>query len=384
MSSRGKKVDVLVIGAGAYGLSCAWWMAKRRTGAEILLVDQGEFASGASGRNGAGFRMQWGLELNIRLCQESILFFENAAEELDYPRGIELKQDGYLVLAHSEKAYRNLQAAVVTQNSFGVPSEMLNADECVDMVPPLGRNKLVGGSFCAKDGSASPFLWLDALLKACRREGVVVRYGTRVHGLEKKDSGFQARLNDEMVEADRVLLCVDWAAPELLSSLGIEIPVTSLPKEAMVTAPCEPKVGPILISLEHHIAVNQVQRGSIVFTVSRPRVGSEIRSMPDFLSFAAPRVIDLLPGVADLRILRTWGGVSSLTPDMQPILGQTEVDGLYVAVSSYRGFMTSPAVGRMMSSLILDDDTNDPILSKLGPRRFAAGEMISEPLLNQA
>jgi len=87
------KFDVLIIGAGAYGLSCAWWMAKRRTGARILVVDEGEFASGASGRNGAGFRMQWGLDLNIRLCQESIRFFETAAEQLDYPRGIELKQD---------------------------------------------------------------------------------------------------------------------------------------------------------------------------------------------------------------------------------------------------------------------------------------------------
>ena len=73
-------------------------MAKRRSGARIMVVDQGEFASGASGRNGAGFRMQWGLDLNIRLCQESTNFFETAAEQLDYPRGIELKQDGYLVL----------------------------------------------------------------------------------------------------------------------------------------------------------------------------------------------------------------------------------------------------------------------------------------------
>jgi sarcosine oxidase subunit beta len=384
MSANGKKVDVLIVGAGAYGLSCAWWMARRRTGATIMVADQGEFASGASGRNGAGFRMQWGLEMNIRLCQESIRFFENAAEELDYPRGIDLKQDGYLVLAHSEKAYANLRAAVAIQQGFGVPSEMLDADECVRMVPALGRNRLVGGSYCAKDGSASPFLWLDALLKACRREKVDVRYGTHVHGIRKNGAVFSAMLNEDEIEAHRVLLCVDWAAPELLASLGVELPVVSLPKEAIVTVPCEPKVRPILISLEHHISVNQVNRGSIIFVVSRARQGSEIRSTPDFLAFAAPRVIDLLPGVADVPVLRTWGGVSSLTPDMQPILGQTEVEGLYVAVSSYRGFMTSPAVGRMMAALILDDDTNDPILSKLGPRRFQTGDLISEPLLNQA
>jgi sarcosine oxidase subunit beta len=377
------KFDVLIIGAGAYGLSCAWWMAKRRTGARILVVDEGEFASGASGRNGAGFRMQWGLDLNIRLCQESIRFFETAAEQLDYPRGIELKQDGYLVLAHSPKALATLRSSLEIQHRYGVPSELLDADDCVKMVPALGRNRLAGGTFCGKDGTISPFLLLDSLLKACRREKVDVRYGTRVEKLARANGSFCATVKDGTIEADKVLLCTDWAVPELLASLGITLPVKSLPKEAIVTVPCAPKVRPVLISLEHHISVNQVARGSIIFVVSRAREGTEIVSTPDFLGFAAPKIIDLLPGVADVQVLRTWGGVSSLTPDMQPILGASEVEGLYVAVSSFRGLMTSPAVGRIMSALILENDTNDPVLTQLTPRRFQTGDLIVEPLLNQ-
>jgi sarcosine oxidase, subunit beta len=377
------KFDVLIIGAGAYGLSCAWWMAKRRTGARILVVDEGEFASGASGRNGAGFRMQWGLDLNIRLCQESIRFFETAAEQLDYPRGIELKQDGYLVLAHSPKALATLRSSLEIQHRYGVPSELLDAEDCVKMVPALGRSRLVGGTFCGKDGTISPFLLLDSLLKACRREKVDVRYGTRVEKLARANGSFSATVKDGTIEADKVLLCTDWAVPELLASLGISLPVKSLPKEAIVTVPCAPKVKPILISLEHHISVNQVARGSIIFVVSRAREGTEIGSTPDFLGFAAAKIVDLLPGIADVPVLRTWGGVSSLTPDMQPILGETEVEGLYVAVSSFRGLMTSPAVGRIMSALILENDTNDPVLTQLTPRRFETGELIVEPLLNQ-
>ena len=376
-------VDVLVVGAGAYGLSCAWWMARRRTGARILVVDEGEFASGASGRNGAGFRMQWGMECNIRLCQESIAFFETAADELDYPHGIELKQDGYLVLAHSEQAFATLESCLSIQHELGVPSELLDADECVKMVPPLGRNRLVGGSFCGKDGSISPFRWLDALLEACRKLGVDVDYGTRVQRLERSNGRFRAHAGERIIDARQLLLCTDWAVPELLRPLGVDIPVTSLPKEGLVTAPAKPLVGPILISLEHRISVNQLARGSIVFIVSRHREGTDIASTPDFLSFAAPKIMDLLPGLADIPVLRTWGGVSSITPDMQPILGETDIGGIYVAVSSYRGLMTSPAVGRIMAALVLDGDTNDPILNQLGPYRFKAGKMLSEPLLNQ-
>jgi len=375
--------DVLIVGAGAYGLSCAWAMARKRSGARILVVDEGEFASGASGRNGAGFRMQWGLDLNIRLCQESIQFFETASDLLDYPQGIELKQDGYLVLAHSPKSLASLKAAMEAQHRLGVPSELLSAEDCVRMVPSLGRERLVGGTFCGKDGSASPFRLLDALLKAASRLGVEVRYGTRIETINKVDGSFRATTRNGAIEAKRVLLCTDWAVPKLLAPLGINLPVGSLPKEAIVTVPCAPLVKPILISLEHRISVNQVARGSIVFVVSRARIGEDTESTSDFLGFAAPKVIDLLPGVAGVPVLRTWGGVSSLTPDMQPILGQTDIEGLYVAVSSFRGLMTCPAVGRIMANLVLDNDTNDPVLAQLTPRRFQTGQLIVEPLLNQ-
>jgi sarcosine oxidase subunit beta len=169
----------------------------------------------------------------------------------------------------------------------------------------------------------------------------------------------------------------------LLRPFGVDLPVTSLPKEVIVTVPCTPRVKPILISLDHRMSVNQVTRGSIIFVVSRAREGSTVASTPEFLGWAAPKVIDLLPGVADVAVLRTWGGVSSVTPDMQPILGETGVEGLFVAVSSYRGLMTSPAVGRMMSALVLDSVSDDPVLSQLTPKRFQTGNLIVEPLLNQ-
>ena len=132
-----RAADVLIIGAGAYGLSAAWWMARRREGRRILVLDARDFAAGGTGRVGGGFRMQWGLEFNILLSRESIAFFEEAAERLDYPRGLDLKQSGYLLLAHSEAALSGLQRNYQTHRRLDVPSEILTAEECLRLSPGL-------------------------------------------------------------------------------------------------------------------------------------------------------------------------------------------------------------------------------------------------------
>lgn len=376
--------DILVVGAGAYGLSSAWWMAQRDTGARIVVVDEGDFAAGGSGRNGAGFRMQWGLELNIRLCQESVRFFENITDQLDYPRGIDLNQNGYLVVAYDQAGLDKLRAASDVQHGLGVASSLLSPSECRQMVPALSDNGLTGGSFCAQDGNASPFLYLDALLKAVKRKGVQVCYNTRVDRLEPDASGYRVYGQFGSVHARAVVLCTDWAVPELLGPLGVHLPITGLPKEALVSAPCAPCVAPVIVSLKHHIAVAQLQRGSVVFTVTRHREpGGDRQSLPDFLAFAGRQLHELVPGLGHLSVLRTWGGSSSVTPDMQPVFGEVGLPGLYVAVSSYRGFMTSPAAGRIMAELVLDGGSNDICATQLSPARFETGALVYEPLLNQ-
>ena len=63
-----------------------------------------------------------------------------------------MKQDGYLVLAHSQKALASLKKSVETQHLYGVPSELLSAEDCLKMVPALGKERLVGGAFCGLVG----------------------------------------------------------------------------------------------------------------------------------------------------------------------------------------------------------------------------------------
>ena len=373
--------DVLIIGAGPYGLACARWIARRDPGLKVTVVDAGDFACGGIGRNAASMRMQWGLELNIRLCQESIAFFEEAERHLDYPRGIDLKQQGYLLLAHNEAVFAQFETNHRLHQKLGVPSVLMTPEECAKMVPALNPDDLIGGSFCHKDGCASPFLWLDALLTAVRREGVDVYMDTRVERLVVQGERLLAVTREQAdISAAKVLLCTDWAAPELLQTVGVDLPITGMPKQGLVTEAWPSTLGPVVISFKHDFAVSQMVRGNIIAVVSQDRPdGGELGSTPDYLAYAASRVLDVLPGLADIRVLRTWGGVISKTPDMQAILGETDVANLYIAVSAYKGFMTSPAVGRIMSELMFDS-AEHPEAAPFGAERFKTGDLIPEPL----
>ena len=372
---------ILIIGAGPYGLSCAWWMASREPKAKIIVVDEGDFASGGIGRNASSMRMQWGLELNIRLCKESITFFEEADKRLDYPRGIDLKQKGYLLLAHDESVFAQFRTNHELHKEHDVPSELLTPEQCRKLVPALSTEGLVGGSFCHKDGNASPFLWLDALLQATRRLNVDIHMNTRVDRLVTQGDRFLVVTRKQQdFSAAKVLVCTDWAAPQLLQTINVDLPITGMPKQGLVTEAWPEILDPVVISFKHDFAVSQVMRGNILAVVAQDRPdGDDMRSTPDYLSFAAGRVLDCLPGLSDIKVLRTWGGVISKTPDMQAILGETEVENLYIAVSAYKGFMTSPAVGRIMSEVLLDNRVH-PEAAPFGAERFKAGKLIPEPL----
>lgn len=375
-----RTTDVLIIGAGPYGMSCAWWIASSQPGTRVTVVDEGDFACGGVGRNAAGMRMQWGLELNIRLCRESIGFFEEADRRLDYPGGIDLKQQGYLLLAHEDSVFEQLRSNHVLQQELGVPSALMAPDDCTRLVPALGREDLVGGAFCGKDGSASPFLWMDALFQAARREGVEIVMGCRIEKLVQQGERFLAvGRGDEDFSAAKVLVCTDWAAPQLLQTVGVDLPITGMPKQGLVTEAWPGVLSPMVISFRHELAINQVGRGNIVAVAGQERPdGDDLACTPDYLSYASRLILDCLPGLADINVIRTWGGVISKTPDMQAVLGETEVSDLYVAVSAYKGFMTSPAVGRIMSETVFGD-SDGPEIKPFSADRFRTGNLIPEP-----
>jgi sarcosine oxidase subunit beta len=82
-------------------------------------------------------------------------------------------------------------------------------------------------------------------------------------------------------------------------------------------------------------------------------------------------VAELMPGAAQLRLIRSWAGVIENTPDGRPVLDRLDNPAnVVVATMSSVGFGLSPASGHAVRDLVLDGRCGFANLDKLRLSRF--------------
>jgi sarcosine oxidase subunit beta len=129
----------------------------------------------------------------------------------------------------------------------------------------------------------------------------------------------------------------------------------------------------MVMSFSKNLYCQQVPHGSFVMGRSNPKVNPNhaITSSWSFLDEMAKTIVEILPLVGNLRIVRQWGGSYNMSPDRQPIIGEVEqLPGFYLACGfSGHGFMFSPMTGLLLAEIILKKPLTIDI-SELNLSRF--------------
>src|SRR5689334_18141693 len=128
------QAEIVIVGGGVVGLAIAYYLARRGL-EDVVVVERGYLAEGASGRNGGGVRQQWSTEINIRLMQESVELCRRFAVDLGV--NVWFRQGGYLFLARSAKELSRLERNIAVQNKCGVATRMLDPQGAQEIVPEL-------------------------------------------------------------------------------------------------------------------------------------------------------------------------------------------------------------------------------------------------------
>ena len=107
------------------------------------------------------------------------------------------------------------------------------------------------------------------------------------------------------------------------------------------------------------------------------------RATEAFVEITVERVGTRFPGFTDAAITGSYAGCYDVTPDWNPVISRTDVDGLVVAAGfSGHGFKIAPAVGRLIADLVVDGRSADPRIPETDFRlsRFADGDLLDEPV----
>jgi sarcosine oxidase, subunit beta len=374
--------DVVVIGGGVVGCSTAYNLARQGAG-KVVLLEKDYLASGATGRCGAGFRLQWGTRANCLLSKASVQMYQQLPEMLDTPGDIEFVQNGYLLLAYTDKMVEQFQKNLVLQNSLDIPAYWVTPQEALSIVPHLNIEGLLGATYCPEDGHCNPFEVIKLFSGAARRLGVDIRTHSAATGIVTENGRVKAvRTRDGEISTPIVVNAAGGYAKAVGRMAGLQLPIFPERHEILVTEPVEPLLGPMVMSFYHNLYCQQSPHGSFIMGGGHPDEpeGINHQSSWQFLREMAATVTTLLPRLAGLNVIRQWAGVYDMSPDRQPILGASDaLQGFFTAAGfSGHGFMIAPIVGQLMAELITGKPTALPV-DMFDVGRFARGELFIEP-----
>jgi len=376
--------DVVIVGAGIIGCSIAYHLLERDQRLRVVVLEkEPEPGTGATSKATGGVRFQFSTEANVRLTQLSYRYFTHAEEILGSP--VDFTRHGYLFVTTDRETLEQCRLNVALQRGLGVASELLTPSQIQGHLASLVTGDLVGGSFCADDGSADPYSMLQAFLARARDRGLRLLTEEPVTGVViagKRVTGVRTRRGDW--SAPIVVDCAGPYADQIGSMAGVDIPSKPYRRQVMVTEPLPllPAVFPLIVDLDTGFYVHRQGLSAVLMGGTDKDIKPGLDTTVDWDAFDAVfRAAALrVPPLAEAQVMRAYAGVRDLTPDYHGILGPAaQAPGFHVACGfSGHGFMHSPAIGILMTEILLDGRATSMDIGALSLDRFAAGRLRAE------
>jgi sarcosine oxidase subunit beta len=369
-----ERAEVVIVGGGVVGLAIAYNLARRGL-TDVVVLERGYLAEGASGRNGGGVRQQWSTELNIRLMQESVELCRRFAVDLGV--NVWFRQGGYLFLARNAKEVARLEKNIAIQNRCGVATRMLEPAHARDIVPELDLTGIVAASYNPTDGILFPWPFLWGYARQAAAHGVRIFTQTPVGGIEPvRGGGYLVHTPRGAVRARRLINATGAWSPRLAAMIGVQVPTYPIRHEICSSEPLKPFLRPMVSELSSGLYCSQSMRGEIVGGVTIPGHDSTygMGSTLEFLATYARRLVRLMPILGDIKVLRQWAGPYDQSPDGNPILGAAPGHPDFFLACGFvgHGFMMAPIVGKLYGEWLTGGEPHE-IFARYTLARFSGG-----------
>jgi glycine oxidase len=352
-----KSWDAIVIGAGIIGLSLAIELNKR--GLRVLIVEKGEpgrEASWAAGGMLADFPLEMPAALAELAAASARMYPEYVHELEDESRlKIDLRDQGTLLFVDVETGLRPVLAGPfdsaqgslrpATTQAYALPRPL------AELEPALSARPLPHFTWLfVKERSVDPRHLTAAAIGAARHRGVDFSSGNQVLSVELADGkAAGVRTSKTQFAAGIVINCAGaWAG-----QIGPD-PFPTRPVKGQMLCVVMPQKE----FVRHVIRTPDVyliprSDGRLVIGATQEEAGFDKQTIPETIQKLRQSALDLVPKLADARILEDWAGLRPGTPDGLPILSGTATPGYFVANGHFRdGILLAPVTARVMGQVI--------------------------------
>src|SRR5436190_526454 len=174
------RARAVVIGGGVGGCAVLYWLA-RLGWEDVVLVERAELTSGSTFHS-AGLVGQLRGSLSLtKMMMSSVELYRSLEAEVGLETG--WREVGSLRLASSQERMEELARQAGWAKTFGLPLELVSADEAQRLFPPMSVNGVLGAAYLPSDGYIDPSQLTFALAEGARRRGAEIATGTRVTGV---------------------------------------------------------------------------------------------------------------------------------------------------------------------------------------------------------
>ena len=378
-----RRYDVVIIGGGVHGLATAYYLARNHGITDVAVLDKGYLGGGGSGRNTAILRSNYLTPEGVRFYDRSLQLYAGLAADLNF--NVMFSRRGHLTLAHSDASLRTMRWRAEVNKAVGVDSEVVDADEVQRLVPRIdvsgaARYPVLGALYHPPGGIVRHDAVVWGYARAADALGVHLHQDTEVTGIDVdhgRVTGVRTTRGD--ISAPVALNATAGWSTLVADLAGVRLPVQTFPLQAAVTESVRPFLRTVVVSGSLHVYVSQTARGELVFGASvDPFASYSTRGSLEFAESLAANVLQLMPSLAGLRLLRQWAGLCDMTPDFAPIMGHTDVEGFLVDVGwGTYGFKAGPVAGEAMAQCIADGRPPE-LIAAFGLERFARGSLVGE------
>ncbi len=365
-SAMRAKARAVVIGGGVGGCAILYWLARLGWN-DVVLCERADLTSGSTFHS-AGLVGQLRGSLSLtKMMMSSVDLYRSLGDEVGLETG--WREVGSLRLASSEERMEELRRQAGWARTFGLPLELVSAEEAARLFPPMSTADVLGAAYLPTDGYIDPSQLTFALAEGARRHGAEILTSTRVTGIGVERGRVTGVETDRgSIETGIVVNAGGMFAAEIGRLAGVNVPVVPMAHEYLVTKPSGlPLEMPTMRDPSLLVYFRPESGGLVMGGYERDPAPWGLDGIPaDFngrlLEEDWPRFEELMtnaivrvPSLADAEVVKLINGPEAFTPDGEFILGPTDVRGFWVAAGfCAHGLAGAGGMGKLVAEWIVE------------------------------